>query len=194
MDDNSPDTRLTHLCTLKAKGLPKPANVSDEDWEAATPEISSNLASLQTKLRHRINKTAEAPLPQDDLGVVRAFFGPAFDTLVNVMFTAGKDADRAQAAKAIIEYTLGKPEQKVTHTGNVALEVHQQLQVLARGLQEGTIVDVQNLLAKPQLGVDNFLKEQMPEKFVVGRKAVSVQPEQEPREGLHSGADVEDEA
>ena len=191
-NDSSDEDYIQHIRTLKAKGLPRPADVPEELWDEVTPAAGASAYSMVDKLRKRNAQAAAQDLPTDELATVRAFFGSALDSMVDVMLTASKDSDRAAAAKTIIEYTLGKPEQRVTHSGNLALEVNQQLNQLAKGLQEGSIIDVQNLLAKPKLGVDNFLEANMPEKFIVGRKVSS--EGRQPRQGVPEGTGGEDEA
>ena len=180
MDSSQPSHPGNHsvdlLRQLKAKGLPKPPDVPQELWDQATPyQGDGSTSSLYRQLQERMAGTPAKELPTSRQALLETFFEPAVATVLEIILDpSAKAGDKLAASKLLIEYAQGKPEQKVQHTGSLAMEVHQNTTQIVEAIKQGTMVlDVDNLLAKPAPAVENFLSKNMPQRYVVGKKATS---------------------
>lgn len=187
------DPRVQDYRRLKLMGLPRPKDAPLELWEAAGPYTLQNaIQATQAQLDQLIVDRAQGDMPKDEKQVMKQFFPQAVKVRAECMHDVeAKWSDRLQASQTFIEHTIGKPEQKVEHAGSLAIEVHNQMEKLVRDLRSGTIVDTENLLAKPRTSVDTFIEQHMSKGFIVGKKVtpdVQSVGQSQAREGLSEGA------
>lgn len=174
---------------MRAMGLPRPPEAREDLWNQAGPyDYSSAAQAIAAQLEQQIIAKAQAPLPADGKQAMTSLVPLATKVHAEAMLDPGvKMSDRLQASRTVYEYALGKPTQTIEHTGSLAIEVHNKLEKLVRDMKSGSVIESQNLLAKPKSPVDNFLEKHMPEKFVVGRREKPLEQEpqdKKPREGL----------
>lgn len=186
------DPRVAEYRRLRSMGIARPKDAPLELWNAAGPYTMHDATELmRISLENRVIEQAQQPLPKDEKAMLQAFFPQAVATRVSIMTDPeAKNADRLIASSTFIDHTVGKPDQHVNVTGSLAIEVHNQLEKLVRDIKSGTVIDSDNLLAKPKTPVDNFIEKHMPKGFIVGKKvAPDVQEGQpQPAEGLSERA------
>lgn len=184
-----------YLYSMKARGMPKPPDVTDEQWAQASPVATRE--SAVTVIRAQVDtfmmKQAEAEPPTDAKSALKLLVPLAVAAHAEAMLDPdAKRSDQLAAARTVIEYELGKAPQTVEHVGSLALTFHNNLDKIARGIKSGHIIDVDNLLPKPDAAVDAFVKRHMPVPFIVGRKQLD--KEEPTSEGLHPGTGESPEA
>ena len=187
-----PDPRIDAYRRLRSMGMPSPPDAPVDLWNLAGPYTCDGaLASMRGQLSERVVAGAQGELPKDEKQMLKHFFPQAVAVRVDIMNDpTAKHSDRLAASDTFVEHTVGKAPQTIEHTGSLAIEVHNQLEKLCRDIRSGTILDTDNLLAKPRTPVDNFLEKHMPEKFIVGRKVAPVveqKSESQPAKGLPEG-------
>lgn len=190
------DLRVKGYRILKSHGLPKPENAPQELWDQAGPKsVQAATDLMQAQLTVAIITEANREMPRDEKAVLKRYFPQAVAVRAEIMNDPNvKSGDRLAASATFIEHTVGKPEVSVKHSGSLALEIHDSIDKLTRGLKSGQIIDTENLLPKTSPVIEAFIKKHSPEKFIVGKKAaLDGANEGQPTEGLLAGVGNEAE-
>jgi len=102
-----------------------------------------------------------------DKAVVTALYQDATEVLNKVMMNEDeKGSVRLDAAKYIIDQTVGKPEQKVHQTGSILHEFMSRVEEL----KSRPVSESPDLLVEPKNAIDTFIDEHVPEGFSVGKR------------------------
>lgn len=102
-----------------------------------------------------------------DKHIITELYQPATEVLKEVMLNPNeKGSTRLDAAKYVIDQTVGKPEQKVHQTGSILHEVLTRVDEL----KSRPVTELNTLLDKPKSAIDTFIDANIPEGFSVGKR------------------------
>lgn len=111
-----------------------------------------------------------------DKTFITELYQPATEVLKEVMLNPDeKGSTRLDAAKYVIDQTVGKPEQKVHQTGSILHEVISRVEEL----KSRPVEELNQLLDKPKSAIDTFIDENIPEGFRVGARGNVDEPQRE---------------
>lgn len=179
----SSDYEYTHevLQQMRKLSMPKPAEVSDEAWNAAVPTYGQR--SLRSSIASQL---AEQLVPAGDKSVFGLAFPRALDVLLEVMEDPNESGKtRLAAAVYIADQYSGKASQQIEHSGSIQHELRQAVRQIEQLQATGQIIDVSTKsepLDSAKQTVDSFLENHVgSHDFSVGKRGpVGEESEQEP--------------
>lgn len=180
---------------LKALGMSKPPLVSESKWLVIEDArgihyhiinlaaLGRNFSEIALATGLNINTVRKALARPDIRAVVRAkveefyagdmkkqfssLFGKSFSAVDDILTSeSAKENTKLDAAKFVIDHTIGKAQQTIVQKGSLLIDVLSKVE----GLKEATNA---NLLDKPRDSMDDLIDEVIPATLVIGKRGDS---------------------
>lgn len=165
------EATLKTYAEMKAATISRPYECPEAVWEnLVLPRTGAEIARYQLQAQLR-ELSAGIVLPKDHKGMLTALVPLAVEAIVDVLtHPRSKGSEKLQAASFLIDHDLGKAKQEVEHSGSLALEIRKQADEYIRSRPPTTPPIEMDMVTK---AADDLVKEYMPQKYVVGKKAGS---------------------